>query len=118
MSSATLFGQILYEYRTEEGLSLRKLAEKVGVSHAFLVEIEHGRKSALADKHLPALVAALNFEYPDYWLERWRRIAVISRLEFSGVLDELPDEEKRQIKWYILDRWTDQQVASGRFNEE
>lgn len=113
-----LYGKTLKEERTEHEVSLRELARHLGISHVVVSEVETGKRPALADRHIPKLVEVLGYDYPLYWQERWRRIAIFSRLEHSGHLETLTDHEIESIKRIILDDWTDRQVASGRFRDD
>lgn len=38
-----IYGQMLKAYRAQEGLSLRKLARRVGIDHSSLCRIENGQ---------------------------------------------------------------------------
>lgn len=113
-----MFCDTLREHRIESGHSQRSLAEAIGVSHVFIGEIERGKRFSMDEKHLPALVAALAFDDQSFWIERLKREMIISRLMSSGVLNGLEEEEIERIKWVVLDRWVDKQVASGRFNDD
>lgn len=49
-------GQRIRELREEKGLSLRALADKVGVSAPFLSDLEHGRRGT---ERIPEIAKAL-----------------------------------------------------------
>lgn len=55
----SLFATYLREQRVKAGLSLRALAEVLGVSHVFLGEIERGRQRMLPRHHWDALLTAI-----------------------------------------------------------
>jgi transcriptional regulator with XRE-family HTH domain len=48
--NTTAFGTYLRKVREEKSISLRELAKKIGVSGAFLSDIELGRRFPSADK--------------------------------------------------------------------
>lgn len=48
--NTTAFGSFLRQIREEKNISLRELAKKIGVSGAFLSDIELGRRFPAADK--------------------------------------------------------------------
>lgn len=48
--NSTAFGSFLRKIREEKNISLRELAKKIGVSGAFLSDIELGRRFPAADK--------------------------------------------------------------------
>ncbi|MCB9761506.1 MAG: helix-turn-helix domain-containing protein [Alphaproteobacteria bacterium] len=53
------FGLYLRARRLAAGLSLRRVAEAIGVSHVFLGEVERGRVRVLPSRHWDALIAAV-----------------------------------------------------------
>lgn len=55
----SLFAAYLREQRVKAGLSLRALAEALGVSHVFLGEIERGRQRILPRHHWDPLLKAI-----------------------------------------------------------
>lgn len=112
-----MFCDTLREYRVESGHTQRSLAEAIGVPPVLISNIECGKRFAMDEKHLPALVAALGFDDQAFWIDRLKREMIISRLMSSGVLNGLEEDEIERIKWVILDRWVDSQVASGRFRD-
>ena len=57
-------GERIRELREERDLSLRELAGKIGVSAAFMSDVELNRRYP-ADKHLPAIARALGAELAD-----------------------------------------------------
>lgn len=48
--NTTAFGTFLRQVREQKGISLRELAKKIGVSGAFLSDIELGRRFPAPDK--------------------------------------------------------------------
>jgi transcriptional regulator with XRE-family HTH domain len=48
--NTTAFGSFLRQIREEKNISLRELAKKIGVSGAFLSDIELGRRLPSSDK--------------------------------------------------------------------
>jgi transcriptional regulator with XRE-family HTH domain len=45
------FGAYLRERRTSAGVSLRSVADELGISHVYLGEVERGRRRLLPDKY-------------------------------------------------------------------
>lgn len=45
MNRATLFGRFIREKRSEQGLSLNDVAEKIGVSVAYVSDVERGQRA-------------------------------------------------------------------------
>lgn len=59
MNKTTPYGALLRERRVQAGLSLREVAEHIGVSHVFLADIERGTSGPLKPEREPALMEAL-----------------------------------------------------------
>lgn len=59
MKKATPYGSLLRERRVQANLSLREVAEHVGVSHVFLADIERGVSGPLKPDREPKLLEAL-----------------------------------------------------------
>lgn len=70
----SLFAAYLRDQRMAAGLSLRALAEVLGVSHVFLGEIERGRQRILPRHHWDALLRAI----PEIDRDTLERLAVRS----------------------------------------
>lgn len=64
MNTRLALGDRIRQLREERDLSLRELAKKVGVSAAFLSDVELGRRYP-SDKHLSALARALSTTLED-----------------------------------------------------
>jgi len=56
----TPFGVRLREIRAERGISLKEMAESLGVSPAYLSALEHGRRGRPAHPMVVAICAQLN----------------------------------------------------------
>ena len=56
----TPFGVKLRQIRAERGMTLKKMAESLGVSSAYLSALEHGRRGRPAHPMVVALCAQLN----------------------------------------------------------
>jgi transcriptional regulator with XRE-family HTH domain len=56
----TPFGVRLRQIRTERGMTLKQMAESLGVSPAYLSALEHGRRGRPAHPMVVALCAQLN----------------------------------------------------------
>ena len=90
MTVPTFFGRKLREARLNSGLSLRDLAEKLGVTHVFLGEVERGVKSRLNETHWNALIKAL----PDLKkeeLEDWSKRSQTLELDLRQQSEEFQD---------------------------
>lgn len=57
--ATTAFGRLLRSKRLEAKLSLREVAEKVGVSHVYLGEVERGVRRTINPERWEALLAAI-----------------------------------------------------------
>jgi transcriptional regulator with XRE-family HTH domain len=75
MSRTTAFGEYLRDKRVEAGLSLRQVAERIGVTHVFLGEVERGKSAPLAKRHWAALAEII----PGVKLEELETKAAISK---------------------------------------
>ena len=69
MTVPSYFGRNLREARMNAGLTLRQLADKVGVTHVFIGEVERGVKARITEKHWDGLMKALSVKKKD--LEEW-----------------------------------------------
>jgi len=56
----TPFGVKLRQIRTERGMTLKQMAESLGVSPAYLSSLEHGRRGRPAHPMVVAICAQLN----------------------------------------------------------
>ncbi|RKH69067.1 transcriptional regulator [Corallococcus interemptor] len=52
----SVFGNFIRARRVAAGLSLRAVADRVGVTHVYLGEVERGVRPPLNKKHWPALI--------------------------------------------------------------
>lgn len=59
MTEPTAFGRYLRQRRLAAQLSLRDVADKIGVSHVFLGEVERGVRNLINRERWPALIAAI-----------------------------------------------------------
>lgn len=55
----TRFGKLLRVHRAQSQLSLRELAKLLGVSHAYLSEVEHGVRGPVTRERWPDLLRVL-----------------------------------------------------------
>lgn len=58
-SGESPYGTLLRQRRVEAGLSLRDIANKLGVSHVYLADVERGVRGPLKLEHEPNLMRAL-----------------------------------------------------------
>jgi len=85
-----VFGLKLRQLRLDKSYSLAQLSEKCGISISYLNEIEKGKKYPKTEKII-SLAAALDVSYD--WLislQLNKKLAPISELIQSNILDELP----------------------------
>jgi transcriptional regulator with XRE-family HTH domain len=61
----TPFGVKLRQLRAERGMSLKEMAESLGVSAAYLSALEHGRRGRPAHPMVVAICAQLNIIWDD-----------------------------------------------------
>ena len=59
------FGQRIKKLREREKLSVRKLAEKAGISHSYLSQLENGRRSSPKPPTIMKIAKGLNVPYSD-----------------------------------------------------
>ena len=59
MTKRTAFGRYLRQKRIDAGLSLRVAADRLGVSHVYLGEVERGVRGPLRREHWSAMVKAI-----------------------------------------------------------
>ena len=63
----TLFGTLLKQLRTKRKISLRKLAEKIGISGSYLSEVENSRKAPMTDSNLSKVIEVLALSKDEAW---------------------------------------------------
>jgi transcriptional regulator with XRE-family HTH domain len=81
------FGKYLRAQRNKADVSLRKAADKIGVSHVFLGEVERGERAPLRREHWAKVVAAV----PGVTIEDLERHCAVSRpVQLS--IDDAPPE--------------------------
>lgn len=54
------FGELLKEIRISKGISLRTLAERLGVSASYASDVERGKRNPLSPEHLDKAALILN----------------------------------------------------------
>nr|MCU0352864.1 helix-turn-helix domain-containing protein [Cytophagales bacterium] len=87
-----ILGLKVRQLRLEHGLSQHELAQRVGLAHSYLNEIEKGKKYPKADKMM-ALAQALGTDYDALVsLKLDKKLEPITELLNSRVLSELPLE--------------------------
>src|SRR5579872_6882480 len=69
------FGDYVRHARVANGLSLREVADAVGISHVYLGEVERGVRGPLMESHWDALIAAI----PSLTRTELKRTAQMSR---------------------------------------
>lgn len=86
MSPSKGFGRLLRARRVAAGLSLRDVADKVGVSHVYLGEVERGVRKTMNAERWPALTEAI----PGLTKEDLERAAMVSRPVQLHLVDAPP----------------------------
>lgn len=87
------FGTYIRDCRTKAGLSLRRVADALDVSHVYLGDIERGAsrpRKTLPRKYWPRLLEVV----PTVKLEELDRLATASRPVAMNVADRPPDIQK------------------------
>src|SRR5690606_32449989 len=59
----TEYGKLQREIRKEAKMSIRELAEKSGVSHSYLSQVENGTRSTPSSEIIKKVADALNYDY-------------------------------------------------------
>lgn len=59
VKNSTVFGRCVRRYRVEARLSLREVADKLGVSHVYLGEVERGVRGPMREERWNDLVKAI-----------------------------------------------------------
>lgn len=113
----SFFGEQLREQRLEAEVGVRELARALNISHALIVEVERGTKVSLAEHHYSNLVEALGYDHPSFWLEWWKRVAAYAKFEQTQAFKLLPENEALRVKYFLLEHWRNQQIASGTFDD-
>lgn len=107
--SATELGERLTEVRRLRGGSLRDVAEKAGISAAYLQKLERGQVQGPSPNVLYALARALNTQYSGlmrmagYVVPRGsvERTGSGSMLTHALSSEELTEEEAREVAKYL-----------------
>jgi hypothetical protein len=80
------FGKYLRAQRNKADISLRKVADEIGVSHVFLGEVERGERAPLRREHWSKVVAAV----PGVTMEDLERHCAVSRPVQLSIEDAPP----------------------------
>lgn len=78
------FGEELKRIRKDRGLSIRKTGELTGISHAYLSQIENGKRPKPKPEIIKKLANALNESY-------------VGLMEKAGYLEDLTPQEKESL---------------------
>ena len=97
-------GEAVRHARQARGLSIRKLADRAGVTHSFIAKLEGGRFQTISPDNLTALARALEIAPED--LFSLSGYAVPERLPTFGPYlraryGELPDQAIDQLNEYF-----------------
>jgi transcriptional regulator with XRE-family HTH domain len=82
-------GDVLRDFRLQQGRTLRQVASRASVALGYLSEVERGQKEA-SSEILASVAEALNIPISVVMREVGDRLAVIEGL--SGIPDTLPDD--------------------------
>jgi transcriptional regulator with XRE-family HTH domain len=82
-------GDVLRDFRLQQGRTLRQVASQASVALGYLSEVERGQKEA-SSEILASVAEALNIPISVVMREVGDRLAVIEGL--SGIPDTLPDD--------------------------
>ncbi len=75
MAHPSAFGKYLRDMREKASLSLRKVADSLGVSHVYLGEVERGVRGPMPEKHWERLTKII----PGITTERLRKMAQLTK---------------------------------------
>lgn len=101
------FAEYLKNLRREKGLSLRELAERSGVSNAYISQIERGKRGVPSPDVLEKLAAGLGVSYAELMRAAgyWPKLADLEALAASRgdgrVLEELPPEAVKSLEEFL-----------------
>jgi transcriptional regulator with XRE-family HTH domain len=84
------FGEELRKIRKDKNLSIRKVGELSGISHAYLSQIENGKRPKPKPEIINKLSKALNQDY-------------VELMEMAGYLEGLSTEEKERFS--VNEEW-------------
>jgi transcriptional regulator with XRE-family HTH domain len=80
------FGSYIRKKRAAAGLSLRKVADKMGISHVYLGEVERGIRGPFERKHWDDLISSI----PGVEFEELERLAANDRPVQLNLADAPP----------------------------
>lgn len=83
-------GDVMRDYRTERGMTLRDLASKSCVALSYLSELERGQKEASSEVLL-SIATALGFPLSIFLTEVADRLALFEEFD-SAIPDTIPDD--------------------------
>ena len=88
------FGQYLKGLRDKSGLSLRDVEEKIGISNAYLSQLENGKRGLPSENVLRELARVYKVPFAEIWI-----VAGIKKAE-SLDIESLPAGEKDILEYY------------------
>jgi len=89
-----IFGQMLREKRLDKGYSLRKFAEKVGVSPTYLSQVEQGKVEKPPTSERVKKMAELLGENTDEWIGLAGRVPE----DLSKIIQQQPTELPKLLR--------------------
>lgn len=112
--AAKAFGKILYDRRIELGLTMRQVADKIGVPAATVSQVEKAQR-AVKEEKLELWSEALGFDhsflwrqwdfvqkrFPDGPIVRTGRRRAAEKTEVEDLLKELTSTERTQVFGYM-----------------
>lgn len=88
----TPFGRFVRDKRVEQETSLRKMAQAIGLSSAYLSAIETGRKK-ITDQNVESIAAFLRLDQAEFNHARW--LAILSQPSCKIDLRTANDEQRQ-----------------------
>ncbi len=82
------FGETIRCHREQRGMTLRELAQKSGVSIAYVHDVETDKRAPFADDLRPRVYDALSLDPATREDMEARRIITIGRLDLSGLNED------------------------------
>lgn len=91
------FGPWLRRVREESGISMRRLAADLGVSHVYILEVERDRRPPLGKHHWDRLMHII----PSIDRESLILNSAFSRVLRARLLEPLSEHERMEVAWMI-----------------
>ena len=94
------FGESIKTYREKKKLSIRFLAQRVGISAAYLSDIENGKRAAPSQKVFCRLVKELNLSMSE--IKDLEKMALYSNMNKVRILKDYLNKNPSAFKFILL----------------